>query len=246
MPWECPSCQTTQVDDEVCPGCGTSKSTWTMVANQTRAFVLGKKKLVLLRGVAAATWPPEAPEQEAELVPAERAPVMSKAAAARVAARGHWPPPRRLLRVRLFPNKHKDLTVELTVNFATLEAAELALAFEGAPALRDDGSVDVLVLLVRGEGEAPTFPGVHVVDVSEGAPGGFAPGIEVAALGKPARALPTDDEDDDEDDDDLGLDLVLSPVTGDEEDAGADGGGEVPTIGDLDLVLEPVAQDDAA
>lgn len=243
MPWECPSCQTVQADDEACSGCSTSKSSWTMVANQTRAFVIGKKKLLLLRGLATETWPRGDPRQEADLVAAERAPVMSKAAAAQVAARGHWPPPRRLLRVRLFPHKHPDLTVELTVNYATLEAADLALPFEGAPALRDDGSVDVLVLLVRGEGEAPTFAGVHVVDVSEPSARGFAPAVEVAALGKPAKALPTDDPVEDEPSDDLELDLVLSPVTDDQDDGAPGVDGVAATFDGLDLVLEPVVQD---
>lgn len=192
MPWECPTCQTTQSDDETCVTCAAPKSSWTMAPNQTRAFVLAGKKLELLRGVATTTWPAEAPQHEAELIPATRAPVMSKAAAAQVIARGHWPPPRRLLRVRLFPKSHPDLTVKLTVNFDTLEAAELELPFEGAPTLREDGSVDVLVLLVRGAGAAPELAGVHVVDVSEESARGFAPSVEVAALGKPFKALPTE------------------------------------------------------
>jgi hypothetical protein len=48
------------------------------------------------------------------------------------------------------------------------------------------------VLLVRGDGDVPAFEGVHVVDVTEGSARGFAPAIEVAALNKPFKALPTE------------------------------------------------------
>ncbi len=121
------------------------------------------------------------------LAPAEVAPVTS------IDEATGWttPPAQHLLVVRLFPKKHKDLTVGLAVEFETLEVEERALPFEGEPALAGDGSVDVPVLLVRGEGEV-AFPGVHVVAVGEASERGFAPTIEVAALGKPPRKVPTE------------------------------------------------------
>lgn len=199
MPWECGDCRTlVQADDDACPSCAAPKTSWTMVRDATRTFVLGGKRFEVLRGASSETWPPGDPRHEAEaLAAAQVAPVLTRAAAAAVAARGHLPAARDLLRVRLHPKGHTDLTVTLGVNYEGLEADDRALSPPDEPAPRADGAVDVLVLLVFGDGHGdvpdPSFPGVHVVDVGEeGAARGFAPAVEVSALGKPPRELPTE------------------------------------------------------
>lgn len=178
MPWECPACRSVVATDDVeCPSCAAPKTSWTLAADVTRTLVFGGgKRFELLRA-----------GPDGALAPAEVAPVTSVDEATR------WttPPAQRLLVVRLFPKRHKDLTVGLAVEFETLEVDERELPFEGEPTLADDGSVDVSVLLVRGEGEV-TFTGVHVVAVGEASERGFAPTIEVAALGKPPRRVPTE------------------------------------------------------
>jgi hypothetical protein len=51
MPWTCTACATEHSDDlQTCPGCAAPKTSWTVVRDQTRTFVVGKTKVEYLRG----------------------------------------------------------------------------------------------------------------------------------------------------------------------------------------------------
>lgn len=177
MPWTCDGCGIeVETDEGACPTCAAPKTSWTMVREQTRTFVLAGKRFEVLRGPGRA--------------PAERAPVVSKDEARRRAARGDGPPPDAVLYVRLHAKPPTDLTVTLTLEFERAEALEAHLS--PPEGLGSEGWADVPLLLVHGAGPIDDlgFDGVQVIDASEEQ--GFAPEVEVAALGKPARALPTE------------------------------------------------------
>jgi hypothetical protein len=68
VPWTCGACGVEAERDETeCPSCAAPKTSWTMVRQQTRTFVLAVKRFEVLRG--------------ADKAPATVAPVMAKAAA---------------------------------------------------------------------------------------------------------------------------------------------------------------------
>ena len=49
MPWECAECKTEVPDDgPVCPSCASPKTSWTMVGDKTRTFVVSRKRVELL------------------------------------------------------------------------------------------------------------------------------------------------------------------------------------------------------
>jgi Putative peptidoglycan binding domain len=197
MPWDCKQCNlAVELDDTPCPGCGRTKDSWTMVAGATRTFTISKKRLELLCGERADALPCSDPAHADEpLRPASVARVTPRDVARRIAARGHMPPSRDVLTVRLVPKRHKDLTVTLAVNYETEEVAELPFPHDGSP-VDSLQPVDVRFLFVSGGPPAPDdeveFPGLRVVDLSEETPDGFAPSIEVSALKKPPRRLPTE------------------------------------------------------
>lgn len=175
MPWTCEACGVEAERDEAeCPSCAAPKTSWTMVRDETRSFVLTVKRFELLRG--------------ADKAPASVAPVMAKDA-----ARGASPlDPEALLHVRLFARGTKDPSVSLALEFEQAEVTPAGFpAFEPVNA---EGFVDVPFLLVHGPGNADgiDLDGVHVVDATEETELGFAPAVEVEALGKPPRTLPTE------------------------------------------------------
>lgn len=177
MPWTCASCGgEVETDETSCPACAAPKTSWTLVREKTRAFVLAGKKFELLRGEAREV--------------AQRAPVIGKDAAKRLSAEGALPSPAQTLFVRLHPKQSQDLTVKVTPEFETLEA--VAHTFQPFEPTGAEGWVDVPLVLVHGpEGlDGIAFAGAHVVDVTEETERGHAPALEVKALGKPARSVP--------------------------------------------------------
>ncbi|MCO5169889.1 MAG: hypothetical protein M9894_26425 [Planctomycetes bacterium] len=178
MAWTCQTCGAeVGQDDLTCATCAAPKTSWTVVQDRTRTFRLSGRRVQVLRGH--------------DLADADRAPVLPRAAAQRLADEDRLPRPDDVLVVRLHPAGHADWTVALTVEYAAAEADERALPVEAPAGLERDGHHDVRLLLVHGPGSGPdALVGVdHVVDVTE--EDGFAPSIEVAALRKPPRRLPT-------------------------------------------------------
>ena len=196
MPWTCNCGFEVLGDDEPCPTCGSSKSAWTMYQDRTRSLVLSDKRFVPMRGTGAK--PVKAKDasyqSKAVTVEAEHAYVMDKAAANALAKKKLFPAPEDVLFVRLFPKGSKDLGVTLTPMFETEEQHPMP-AFQPHDKLVES-SVDVRFLFVYGPVTVPLlsqFDGVHVVDISEQAADaswGFAPKVEVVALGKKPRELP--------------------------------------------------------
>lgn len=192
MPWVCPSCDSVVTQDDVstCPGCGSSKSAWTMHADRTRTLVVGRKRIELQRGVSADEVPPgHASHSGADVVPATHAYALSKREAQAIADAGKLPASHDVLFVRLFPGGSPERGVTIAVNFDHHEVEELPPAHPDDPALDAAGKVDVKFLFVWGDDPAvplPTFPGLHVVDVSEESDDGWthAPSIAVEALKK--------------------------------------------------------------
>ncbi len=196
MSWRCGSCDDIDLADDVaaCPACGALKASWTMVADQTRQFVLSRRGFEVLRGVERESRPQDEPrDAPPALEPADAAYVLRKAEARALAQQGHLPPTRCTTYVRLFPRKGKDLAVRVDVEYAQAEVGEVELPFEGEPAPGPAGEVDVPVVCVAGPepSEDLRFAGLHVLDVSEAdAENGHAPAIAVRALKKPAVKLP--------------------------------------------------------
>jgi Putative peptidoglycan binding domain len=195
VPWECKTCQTKVPEDTVgtCPSCGQLKTSWTIVDGRTRTMVLGKKKkLTLLRGQGGASAAPsEPPFATDELVPAEVAVVLAASELAALAERGHVPASRHVLFVRLEPGKAKDWTVTLAVDFARADLDEREFPQEGELV---DGVLDARFVFYRDDGadlSGVTLPGLTLVEITEDTERGFAPGVEVSALGRPAQELPT-------------------------------------------------------
>lgn len=161
-------------DEADCPSCAAPKTSWTMVREQTRKFVVAPKRFEVLRG--------------ADKAPASVAPVMAKDA-----ARGASPvDPEALLHVRLFPGGAKDPSVSMALEFEQAEVTPVP--FPALEPVNAEGFVDVPFLLVHGPGSAEgiELDGVHVVDATEETERGFAPAVEVKALGKPSKTLPTE------------------------------------------------------
>lgn len=189
MAWTCKGCGTeiTSDDELTCPTCSGAKSAWTIKPDATRQFTIGGKKLSVLRGGGADLSQPGG--DPADAATTERAIVLTKAEAQVLADQGRGPFPADVLIARLRPGKAKRRAVTLGVQFVAAEEGEE----EYDPHEEDPEAVeiDTRFLLVFGEGEAPAFEGVHVVDVGEETEEGFAPSVSLAALRKRPQELPT-------------------------------------------------------
>jgi hypothetical protein len=189
MPWHCGECGADVLRDDppVCPGCGTPKTSWTVVEDQTRTLrVAATRKFEVLTGAE----PDEVAYDQATWAPTEVARALPRAKARSLAARGRLPAPRDVLVVRVTakgPRSARD--VHLTVVPDARREREVDVP---APEAEGD-KVDVRLVAVFGdpaEGEPPlALPGLAVVDVSDATDPGLAPTLEVAAAGKPARTV---------------------------------------------------------
>ncbi len=192
MPWRCESCEVEVRDDASCPGCGGSKSAWTVVVDQTRALVVSRRaRLVCLRGDAVEPSPQGGPDPAAAtLSPAEVAPVVPAEWARGVLAAGEVPGNAHLLTVRIAPRKPEDTTITLAVDFAAQGLVEFPAT--GAPSGAPDER-EARFLLVHGPGAAdlPVVSDLQVIDLSE-EEGGFAPAVEVSGAGRGPVELPTE------------------------------------------------------
>ncbi len=191
MPWTCPRCneRIERDDTRTCPGCSATKTSWTLFAEQTREITLSvKKRLQLLRGegcdpvAQGAPWP-------AELIAAERAPVLEAGEVEELRERGERPGAALVVVCRARPPKSAGAEPPITVEvlFAGREAQTHELPSEPGPAA---GEREVRCLFVSG-GAAPALEGLHVIDVDEpeGAQG-FAPELSFSC-GKKPKTLPT-------------------------------------------------------
>lgn len=182
MPWQCSECGADVATDTqaVCPGCGLPKTSWT-VGDATRTLrVPAARRFEVLRGVEpdavaldAATW-----------TPTEVARAVPRARAASLAAAGRLPPPRDVLVVRVLAKGARG-DVKVTV---LPEARAASDAVFPAPAGGEAGDVRLLPVFGDGPGDL-SLPGLALLDVSDATDGGVAPRLEVAAAGKPARAV---------------------------------------------------------
>lgn len=191
MPWRCGACGVEVADDgcAACPSCAAVKGAWTLFAAQTRRFVVGTKKVVVLRGDDPTPRAADDPARAADApVAATRAVSLPKPVARDLAARGLLPASRDLLLVRVTARGAAARTVTLVADFAARESEEHAL--EPHAEVDGEGVVDVPIVLVHGEGDLAgiDFPGLHVVDVTEDA--GHAVRVEVSALRRPPVRLP--------------------------------------------------------
>ncbi len=191
MPWTCTGCQTESADDvSECPTCSQAKTSWTVVGDVTRSFVVvGGKRFELRRGEQTA---PGGPGADAPLVPISKISAIDKAEVRGWFDADHQPPSAYLVFVALYPRGAPNPTVTLELMFASRPSEELELPAEPPPDAAPDDPVHVPILFVRGAGDLTgvEFPGTHLVDVSEDTEEGFAPTVEFRALGKPAQELP--------------------------------------------------------
>ena len=193
MAWSCTECGFAVKDElGVCPECGYTKTAWTVIAGVTRAFTLSRKRFEVLRGTLQRALAPDDPALGAlELVEATHAPVMSKARAQALADQGKVPPPAKVLFVSFKAKREEEVAVE--VLYASRPSEELALS---VPYPEPPPEADVLyakLLCVSGPEELSPglFEGITLVDVSEEDGASYAPELEVSALRKEPRSLPT-------------------------------------------------------
>jgi hypothetical protein len=193
MPWECKTCNVTIVaDDAPCSECGSTKLTWTMVADHTRAFAVTRrrKRVVLLRGVEHSPLEEGDPGySERETEEATRAYALTKAEAQQLADAGLRPAPHHILIVRLSLKK-TETSVQLTKLFAVQEQEVLEFPQE----LPGDGSAhDARYVFVYGPEELSPdlrFEELEVVDLSEDSDTGCAPEVGAGALKRKRKDLP--------------------------------------------------------
>lgn len=182
MPWTCGECDTADISDAagVCPTCGDRKLAWTVKEGQTRRFQVARgarDKVELLTGDGQAAG---------EVTSIPRAGAEERARARRE------PDPEHVLVVRLTAAAGADLSVRVVALHACSEPREVVVP--GPERVEASGPRDVRLVFVHGRGTddaAPTFPGLHVIDVTEeDVEGGHAPAVSVAALKRKARELP--------------------------------------------------------
>ena len=66
MPYSCVTCGATiEFDNTPCPTCEVGKTSWTVVADQTRGLVISRKRVRLLAGDLDEALPPDDPALEA-------------------------------------------------------------------------------------------------------------------------------------------------------------------------------------
>ena len=195
MPWTCQACSI-EVSDETtrCPGCERPKTTWTIVASQTRDMVLGgvRAKLECRVGEHGGTLPQSDPgNQGFASAPAEVCPSLAKAELLEVLARGHLPAPAHRLVARLYPRNVKNRDIVLTVDLAEGDPVEHELP-QGSAAVNAEGFFEVVFQCVHGPEDVSgvELPGMHLIDLTEASEEGLAPEVEVAAL-KRRVELPT-------------------------------------------------------
>lgn len=193
MPWSCAACAVDVAQDDLpCPSCGNAKAAWTVLAGNTRAMVVTRRSFECLRGAETRPVTGASEYEGASWRATEAVRAVSRAAAGELARAGQGPPPADLLTVRVTP-RGKAAPVRIGVEYAqeALEEHE----FEPDPELAAQERFDLRFLFVYDDGAggpAPdelegAFPGVRVVEISEG--GGWAPTLEVTAVGKKGRSL---------------------------------------------------------
>lgn len=190
MPWTCVKCGKAEVaDDAACPACGSKKTAWTINEGQTRHFKVTRKadRFELRAGRGDEPGPPSAAEQTARPeLEAEAAWSLPRATALDLAKRGLRPAPAHQVTVRIAAKPGADLSVRVTVNYASREPVEQVVP--GPAKVEGGGPVDARFVFVHGEGEAVSFPGLHVIDVTD--EGGPAKSVAFAAVKKKAREVP--------------------------------------------------------
>jgi hypothetical protein len=182
MPWDCSCGVHVERDDETaCPSCGQTKASWTLVADTTRTLSIAVKKAPLFRG-ASEEHPPRAAGLGAfEVVEASELVTLEKELVRQLAGLDLLPAPALLLVVRVA--KAGDVVVVAEREEGAVEEQRF----------RAEGPGELRFLLVHGEGELePDLvpAGVHVIDVGEPTPRGYAPALGVAALTKKRTTLP--------------------------------------------------------
>jgi hypothetical protein len=189
MPWDCACGVHIEQDDETtCPSCGERKSAWTLVADRTRTLSVTTRRAPLFRGEDAAPRPRDAGWDDVALAPASEVVALEAELLRQLAEAGLGPAPAHVLVARVPAGK--DGTVTVLPEFGQREVEPVTLADDAA----DPGAGrDVRLLLVFGDGAgdpALAPPGVHVVDVGEGTPLGYAPQVGVTAVTRKRTALP--------------------------------------------------------
>lgn len=179
MPWTCGKCDTEAIPDvaSTCPKCGDKKLAWTINEGQTRRFQItraARDKVELLTGDGQAA-------SEVTAIPRDGAEGRAK--------EGRGPDPEHVLVVRMTAKAGADTSVRVSVLYGGAEPREVVVP--GPSAAEGAGPVEVRLAFTHGAGAPVSFPGTHVVDVTEdGADGGVAPSVSVAALKKKAQELP--------------------------------------------------------
>ncbi|MGE0712109.1 MAG: OmpA family protein [Planctomycetota bacterium] len=201
MPWDCATCNTEALADDVrvCPNCQTEKLAWTIDPTQTRTLQMtSKRRFEVLRGEGSTPLAAGASYAKVVTSEAERLLVVPKQRVRDYQAAGKQPPPDQVVFVRLFPDKWASdpakLTLTLTPEYElrSMEEAELEVPQETAPKLQE-GRFDVRLLFVSGEGALDaSFPELRVVDIGEATQRGHAGKVGFEALKKKRRVLLTD------------------------------------------------------
>lgn len=151
-------------------------------------LVARRERLECLRGRLLPTTPTSpAPHLAVAWRRTAGAAALTKAAARDLAGRRLLPRPEDLLRVRLTPDDGAPAwSLRLAVPFATRPPADLTLEYEAAPGRLDEaGAFTADFVCVHGPGglEGIAFPTIFVLDVTDDAPPGHAPRLEVSAPG---------------------------------------------------------------
>jgi hypothetical protein len=226
VPWTCQACRREAIGDDApeCPSCKAQKSAWTVHDGQTRTMqvALGRERLEALVHTSshASSHAPsqasseDAPRRSRRGSPHAEAP-QPVAGGGRPGAQATvaWSLPRRLaldlmarkaspadghqLTVRRFTKKGADPRLEVVVLFDAAEAVKHEV-HAGSPDGTESGTDVCRLVLVHGPGPAVSFPGLHVLDVSEDGArhaDAWARAIVISAgrkkLELPVQAVPT-------------------------------------------------------
>lgn len=180
VPWQCPTCETDELgDDAPCPGCGASKTSWTVQSDKTRRFAVSTKRLLVRRGVGTVPLPSDAAGQAGvERCDAAEVRAMSKEAARALARAGGMPPAADVLFVELYARRAQRVPVRAAVG-----GAVRTFEVDAPPGLQARADLPLLCVTGPGDLEGISFPGLHVLDVTG------ASSLALDAFGLPPRAV---------------------------------------------------------